>query len=107
MKPTMTHRLLAATLVAVPALGSAQEVPSARTLAGNCASCHGTAGLARGAMPSLAGMAPDFFVEQMRRFRDGKRPATVMHQIAKGYRDEEIARLAEFFARQTRPGGSR
>ena len=51
-------------------------------------------------MPNLAGMPAGYFVEQMRAFREGKRPATVMHQLSKGYSDAELAALAEFFARQ-------
>jgi cytochrome c553 len=38
----------------------------------------------------------------MRAFRDGKRPATVMHQIAKGYSDAQIESLAAWFAAQKR-----
>jgi cytochrome c553 len=36
----------------------------------------------------------------MRLFRDGKRPATIMHQISKGYSDQQIEQLADYFARQ-------
>ena len=36
----------------------------------------------------------------MRAFRDGKRPATVMHQLAKGYSDAQIDALAGYFAAQ-------
>jgi cytochrome c553 len=85
------------------ALAAAAEPPpdtTARLLAGNCANCHGTSGQSAGTMPDLAGLAPAYFVDQMRRFRDGTRAATVMHQLAKGYSDEEIARLAAHFARQ-------
>ena len=35
-------------------------------------------------------------------FRDGKRPATIMHQIAKGYTDQQFEQLADFFARQAK-----
>ena len=38
----------------------------------------------------------------MRAFRDGKRPATVMHQIAKGYTDAQIDAMAAWFAAQKR-----
>jgi len=51
-------------------------------------------------MPSLAGQKPEYIVEQMRAFRDGKRPATIMHQLAKGYSDAQIESVAAFFARQ-------
>jgi cytochrome c553 len=73
---------------------------SAAYMASNCANCHGTAGVAAGAMPSLAGQKRDYLIEQMRAFRDGKRPATIMHQIAKGYSDEQIVAIAEHLSRQ-------
>jgi cytochrome c553 len=38
----------------------------------------------------------------MRAFRDGQRPATVMHQIAKGYSDAEIEAIAGWYAAQKR-----
>jgi cytochrome c553 len=74
-----------------------------RGMAANCAACHGTNGIsAGGAIPStgLAGGSKDYIVAQMKAFKDGKREATVMHQIAKGYSDAEIAALADFFAAQ-------
>jgi cytochrome c553 len=71
-----------------------------RYVAANCANCHGTAGRSSGAMPSLAGLQKPYFVEQMRLFRDGKRPATIMHQISKGYSDQQIEQLADYYARQ-------
>jgi cytochrome c553 len=69
-------------------------------LAANCANCHGTNGNAKGAMPSLAGQQKSFIVEQMKAFRDGKRPATIMHQLAKGYTDPQIELVADYFSRQ-------
>jgi cytochrome c553 len=84
-----------------PAAALAQSSADAgRYVAANCANCHGTQGVAKGAMPSLAGQKREYIVEQMRAFRDGKRPATVMHQLAKGYTDAQIDAAAEFFARQ-------
>ncbi len=72
-----------------------------RALAANCAACHGTNGnSAGGAVPGLAGANKDYFVAQMKAFKEGKREATVMHQIAKGYSDAEIAAIADFFAAQ-------
>ena len=38
----------------------------------------------------------------MRAFRDGQRPATVMHQIAKGYSDAQIEAIAGWYAAQKR-----
>lgn len=72
------------------------------SLAATCAACHGTQGkaLTGGAMPRLAGLDAAYSAEQMRAFRDGKRQATVMHQIAKGYSDAQITALAAYFAAQ-------
>ena len=72
-----------------------------RAIAANCAACHGTNGVsAGGAIPGLAGADKDYFAAQMKAFKEGKREATVMHQIAKGYSDAEIAAIAGFFAAQ-------
>lgn len=78
------------------------QAQQTRYLAANCANCHGTDGASAGGggMPGLAGLSPTYFVEQMRAFRDGKRAATIMHQIAKGYSDEQIVALADYFSKQ-------
>jgi cytochrome c553 len=86
-------------LALAPALAQT-DANAGRYVAANCANCHGTNGVAKGAMPSLAGQKKDYIVEQMRAFRDGKRPATVMHQISKGYTDAQIDAVADHFARQ-------
>jgi cytochrome c553 len=39
-------------------------------------------------------------IAAMKAFRDGKREATVMHQIARGFTDAEIAAMASYFAAQ-------
>lgn len=70
----------------------------ARSMAATCYSCHGTDGKSHSAIPPLAGMDKSYFVEQMKDFKSGKREATVMHQHAKGYTDEEFEQMAEIFA---------
>ena len=86
-------------LAAMPAL--AQDAQS-RNLAAGCAICHGTEGRPVKDSPviPLAGLPRDHIATQMRAFRDGQRPATVMHQIAKGYSDAQIDALAAWFAAQ-------
>jgi sulfide dehydrogenase cytochrome subunit len=37
-------------------------------------------------------------VRKMQEFRAGKRPATVMERIARGFDDNDIAALAKYFA---------
>jgi cytochrome c553 len=36
----------------------------------------------------------------MQDFKSSKRPATIMHQLAKGYSDEQIELMAEYFSVQ-------
>lgn len=101
----MKTRMMMAVLLALPHWVGAQPAPDAESrstllLASNCANCHGTTGNAQGAMPNLAGLQKTYIVEQMRAFRDGKRPATIMHQLAKGYTDPQIEAIADFFSRQ-------
>jgi len=96
--------VLAAALAA-PAVASAQDT-TGRNLAAGCAICHGTEGrpVVKEGSPliPLAGLPKDHIVTQMKLFRDGKRPATVMHQIAKGYSDAQIDQVAAWFAAQKR-----
>lgn len=69
--------------------------------ASTCASCHGTNGVPRGeVVPGLAGQSKDYIVNTMKEFKQGKRQATIMHQIAKGYSEEQIDLLAAYFAAQ-------
>jgi cytochrome subunit of sulfide dehydrogenase len=78
----------------------ATEADLGRYIAANCAACHGTLGRSEGSIPSLAGLDKTYIIEQMLAFRSGQRQATVMHQIAKGYADDQIAAVAEFFSQQ-------
>lgn len=73
-----------------------------RALAATCAHCHGTEGRAvQGeAMIRLAGLQEDFILSQLLAFRTGQRPATIMHQITRGYSQEQLAEVAKYFAAQ-------
>jgi cytochrome c553 len=94
--------ILAAALAAASTCAGAQApVPSAaQTLAATCANCHGTEGRSQGAVPSIAGQSKADLMEKMTAFRQGTRPATIMHQLAKGYTPEQIELLAEWFAKK-------
>ena len=82
---------------------SAASAQDTQRLAAPCAICHGTEGRAvtKDVVP-LAGLPREHIASQMRAFRDGQRPATVMHQIAKGYTDAQIDALAAWFSAQKR-----
>jgi cytochrome c553 len=98
----MKFVILAAALASFPV--TAQDIQG-RNLAAGCAICHGTEGRIQAkATPliPLAGLPRDHIATQMRAFRDGKRPATVMHQLASGYTDPQIDAIAAWFAAQKR-----
>lgn len=86
--------------------GTAQaqaQGPSAlqvRSWAAACANCHGTNGQALSGMEALAGVNKDDMVKKMLDFKSGRKPATIMHQLAKGYSDEQIVAIAGYFAAQ-------
>ena len=97
-------RLLAAAMLAV-VLGAGAPAfagPSGESIAATCAGCHGPSGSSFGPVtPSIASLSVDYFVMSMKDYRDGKRPATVMDRIAKGYSDNDIAEMAKYFQKQT------
>jgi cytochrome c553 len=88
----------AAAHAAAPLAASAQDAGS--RLAASCAMCHGTSGHSVGGNEPLAGMPKDELVRKFQEFRSGARPATIMHQISKGYSDAQIDQIAAYFAAQ-------
>jgi cytochrome subunit of sulfide dehydrogenase len=94
-----------AAMLCFASAAQAQSSPEAlytKSLAATCANCHGTNGAVVSGSPvvGLAGMPKEYFAAQMIAFKTGTRPATVMHQLAKGYSDAQIVQLATFFASQ-------
>jgi cytochrome subunit of sulfide dehydrogenase len=95
-------------LVGLPSVAqdktSESKALHARTDASMCSNCHGTEGRAvkDSAVPSIAGLPRDYMVQQMQAFKDGSRPATIMHQITKGLTEAQIASMADYFAAQPR-----
>ncbi len=98
MNPWMIAATLA--LSAGPSLVLAQDAHLARNLAATCANCHGTNGQAVGDMKPLAGVSAAKIVAMVADYKSGNQPATIMHQIAKGYTDEQIKLVAAYFAAQ-------
>jgi cytochrome c553 len=86
-----------------PSFAPANVTPNGvRAMAANCAACHGTEGrpVEGSSVAALAGRPQADIVEAMKAFKEGKREATVMHQIAKGYSDAEIAAIAGYFSQR-------
>lgn len=98
MKPIA--KMLAVGLLSASAFAAHGQVNEVRVWAAACATCHGTAGRAVPGMDPLAGMPASEIERKMLDFKHGRRPATIMHQLAKGYTDEQIAAIAAYFAAQ-------
>jgi len=76
-------------------------VSPTRALAATCANCHGTDGRVQGdAVRALAGMPAAALEQAMKDYKSGARTGTIMHQIAKGYTDDQIRVLALYFSAQ-------
>lgn len=90
-------------LLSAPALAADQTPPvsgSAAFLAANCFNCHGTDGKTAQAIPPLAGLDKTYIADALKEYKAGTRDATIMHQLSKGYTDEEITLISDYFAQQ-------
>lgn len=74
-------------------------VDRGQMLADNCMSCH-SGGAKDATIVNLSQYPASAIVSQMKDFRDGKRPATVMTRHAKGYTDADIAALSKYIGIQ-------
>ncbi len=91
---------IAVTLLTLAGAAPAEDNVNGRNWAATCTGCHGTNGHSEAGMPMLAGLDKMVIVNAMNEFKAGTRPATVMHQHAKGYSDAQIERIAAYFAAQ-------
>jgi cytochrome c553 len=93
-------RIAASALAVIAGSSYAQTMDplQLRSLAASCSNCHGTLGVAEAGNESLAGANKDEMLKKMLDFKTGKKPATIMHQLSKGYTDEQLAALAGYFS---------
>ena len=82
-----------------------------RNLAATCANCHGTNGQTQevpgSGLAPLAGVPEAVTLRKLADFRNGERPASIMHQIARGYSDAQLALIVAYFAAQRQDTGSK
>ena len=81
---------------------AAAVVASAEPPAGaaSCSGCHPASARVTSPVPRLAGLDRAAIIRAMQDFRSGRRAATVMDRIAKGFTDEEIQAIAAWYATQ-------
>lgn len=74
------------------------------TLALQCSMCHGARGTASAGTdaPHLAGQPPSSTYKQLRDFKSGHRPSSVMQPLAANLSDQDMHDLAAFYSQQTR-----
>ena len=67
-----------------------------------CASCHGIKGVsASEAIPNLQGQKAQYLANALKAYRDGRRKAPLMNNMAMNLGDEEIDALSTYFAGMT------
>lgn len=98
----MRNPFVFALLLALPLAAAAQGTDPnlGRNLAATCAGCHNITGSAVSGMPSVAGQSKDALLRKLKDYKTGKQPATVMHQLAKGYTDGQLELIAAYYAAQ-------
>ena len=69
-----------------------------RLLASQCAQCHGTNGYSRSEFDGIAGEEARDLVEDLTDMKEEDRPENIMDHQALGYSDEQILRIAAYYA---------
>lgn len=78
---------------------SASIVKTGRQVASFCAHCHGEGGnSAISSVPNLAGQNPDYLIEQLRQFVDGRRRNEFMEGMIKAMTSDEKVGIVMFYA---------
>ena len=86
---------------AAPAKAKVGDAVAGKSLAKNCAACHGETGIAPNpAWPSLAAQKPGYIVHALKAFRAGLRTDPMMAGVARGLSDTDMVNLAAFYSEQ-------
>ena len=79
------------------------RVQDVAVLAASCANCHGPDGRSTGVIPQLRGLPEAHLLQRLQAFKAGTaKDATVMTRLAKGYDDEQLKALAQWFSKKGR-----
>jgi len=101
------YRLIITAVFAALVVGAQVSVAQAaspphpgRLLASNCFQCHGTDG--RKGFEELAGKSSSSIYEEMKEMQAKAADKNIMNAHAKGYSDDEIWLLADYFSKVSR-----
>ena len=92
-------RVSVAMILALSASAAASAADSPPGAAG-CSGCHASNPRVETPVPALVGRPAADTSAAMIAFKSGQRPGTIMDRIAKGFSDEEIAAIAQWYAGQ-------
>jgi cytochrome c553 len=99
LKRTASVLVMGAALCVYTSAVFAGDVAAGKAGAGMCVTCHGVLGMSQlPNAPHLAGQPEIYTIEQLKRYRDGKRSNEVMAVIAKTLSDKDIEDLAAWYA---------
>jgi cytochrome c553 len=65
-----------------------------------CTGCHPASEKVSSPVPRLAGRNPEDIVQAFQAFRYGQRYSSVMDRIAKGFSDDEVRAIAQWYGAQ-------
>ena len=81
--------------------GAALRAQDVAVLAASCANCHGPDGHSTGGIPTLRDLPESYLQQRLQAFKAGTaKDATVMTRLAKGYDDEQLKALAQWFSKK-------
>jgi cytochrome c553 len=98
MKQPKMMAIAVATLISSSAIAYAEDVTINRLLASQCAQCHGTFGRAVGDIDELNGEGYKDLVEDLDDMRGEDFPEDIMEHQALGYTQDQIERIARYYA---------
>jgi len=76
----------------------AQDLPPPG--ASSCSGCHPISAAVDTPVKRLVGRKAEEIVDAVKAFRSGEKPATIMDRIAKGFSDDEIKKIADWYGAQ-------
>jgi cytochrome c553 len=102
--PTLLGAGIGLAVNAVPA-PAANDIEATAQL---CAACHGQNGVPSDpkTVPIIWGQEPSYLFKQMRNYRNGERDNPIMSPIAKSLAEEDLRKIASYFAAKSWPAQS-